>query len=263
MPKSTSSLKGKRIVLTKSIRDKDEIRDALEVAEATVLQMPLIEVDEIDDKDQTLEIFKGIATYDWIVLTSVNGVKYFFEKLLNAFKDIRAFGPSRIACVGHQTAAAVKEYHLEIDLVPEDTTGLGLAKALVDTGSLPSAYVLWVSGDKINKEAVDLLQGEGEAIVDVFEVYKTSLRNLDNDEVATEFRKKGADGILFASASAAESFVKQAKQLKRGKSSTAPKTVSIGPSTSVAMKSNFIPIDREAASPAAIDVVAAFKVLLG
>ena len=162
----------------------------------------------------------------------------------------------------NRTADAVRELHLEVDLVPEQSTGVDLANELITTGSLPSAYVLWVSGDKVNKEAISLLESKGEAIVDVFEVYQSSLRNLEKDVVAADFRKKGADGILFASPSAAESFRNQAHQLLRGKAAITPKTVSIGPSTSEAMKKCLIPLDRESASPAPIDIVAAFKALL-
>lgn len=257
-----AALKGKRIVLTKSEQEQDEIGAALEEAGAEVLSMPLIQVEPVVDAQQSVEILKGLATYEWIVFTSVNGVKYFFETFFKAFKDIRSFGGARIACVGHRTAAEVQALHLEVDLIPEQATGVALAKELVETGSLPSAYVLWVCGDKVNKEALSMLEGKGEAILDVFEVYKTSLRDLKHDEVAASFRKHGAHGMLFASPSAAESFADQAAQLLRGTKAIVPKTVSIGPTTTEAMKRLRIPMDREAASPAAIDVVAAFKAVL-
>lgn len=256
------SLSGKRIVLTKSVRDYDEIRDALEQAGAEVLAMPLIEIEPVVDPIQSVEILKGLATYEWIVFTSVNGVNFFFETFFKAFKDLRSIGPARIACVGPQTAAAVQSLHLEVDLIPDQNTGVALAEALVETGSLPSAYVLWVCGDKVNKEALSILEGKGEAILDVFEVYRSLLRDLKKDRVAASFRKTGADGLLFASPSAVESFVNQAPHLLRGVKATVPKTVSIGPTTTEAMKRMKIPLDREAASPAPIDVVAAFKALL-
>jgi uroporphyrinogen III methyltransferase / synthase len=259
----TGNLNGKRIVLTKHLREHDGIREALELAGAQVLQLPLIEVEAVNDPEQSVEILKGIANYEWIVFASPNGVHYFFEVFFKAFKDIRCFGGARIACVGNQTADAVRALHLEVDLVPEQQTGVALARALVQTGSLPSAYVLWVSGDKVNREAVLLLEGEGEAILDVFEVYRSSLRDLAGDRVAEDFRKAGADGIFFASPSAVESFVSQAKHLKRGKHATPPKSVSIGPTTSEAMKRCSIPVDGESSSPAPMDVVAAFaKVLM-
>ena len=258
-----SPLKGKRIVMTKCARENDPIKDSLLEAGAELLHLPLIEVNGLDNPDRTMEIFKGIATYDWIVFTSVNGVRYFFETFFRAFKDLRCFGPARIACVGKQTAAEVEALHFEVDLIPDEANGVALAEALIETGSLPNVYVLWVSGDKVNQPAVNLLEGKGEAILDVFTVYESHLRVLDHDPVAEDFRKHGADAIFFASPSGVESFVQQAAQLKRAKGATVPKAVSIGSTTSDAMRKLKIPVDRESKSPEAADVVAAFEDLLG
>ena len=258
-----SPLKGKRIVITKCVRENDNIKAALVEAGAEVLHIPLIEVNALNNPDRLMEVFSGIATYDWIAFTSVNGVHYFFEAFFRAFKDIRSFGPARIACVGQTTASEVSALHFEVDLVPEEATGLALAEALVETGSLPSGYVMWVSGDKVNEPAVKLLEGKGEAIVDVFPVYESHLRPLGKDAVAEDFRKRGADAIFFASPSAVESFVQQAEQLKRSGKASVPKAVSIGSTTSEAMRKMKIPVDRECKSPEAADVVAAFADLLG
>lgn len=259
---ATTGLKGKRIVLTKCVRERDEIKSALTEAGADVLHLPLIEVKPYEDPARSLEVFKGISIYEWIVFTSVNGAHYFFETFFKAFKDIRCIGPARIACVGNQTAAEVASYHLEVDLIPDEAKGVALTESLIKTGSLPNAYALWVSGDKVNDQAVRLLEGKGEAIVDIFTVYQSQLRSLKTDKVAVDFRKKGADAIFFASPSAVESFVEQVDQLKRTKGATAPKTVSIGSTTSEAMRKMKIPIDRECKSPDAADVIAAFEALL-
>jgi uroporphyrinogen-III synthase len=254
---------GKRIVLTKSARDGDAIEQALIDAGAEVLSIPLIEIEPFEDPDKLMEVFKGIATYDWIVYTSINGVKYYFESFFRAFGDIRAFGPARIACVGEQTAEAVRDFHLEVDLVPEIATGEGLAEALVETGSTPSAYVLWVSGDKVNKKATQTLEGKGEAIIDVFTVYRSKLRVLDKDPIARDFRSKGADAILFSSPSAIDSFAQQATSLAIGKNAKRPKSISIGPVTSEAMRAKHLPIDKECKQPTPEAVVAAVKDILG
>ena len=48
-----------------------------------------------------------LGTYDWVVFTSANGVRYFFEEFRRVFDDIRSLGLVRIACVGDATAQAV------------------------------------------------------------------------------------------------------------------------------------------------------------
>ncbi len=251
------------MVITKSAREDDKLRGSIEAEDAAVLNIPLIEVSAAYNKEDSLEFFKGIATYDWIVFSSVNGVHYFFEAFFNAFSDIRAFGPARIACVGNQTAQEVGKYFLEVDLVPEKHTAADMIDALVETGSLASGYVLYVTGSKINKQAIEALEGEGEAIVDTFIVYESKPTDLAGNPVATDFREKGADIVMFASPSAAESFLAQAKDLKLKPNAQTPKTLSIGPVTSAAMRKLKLPVDGEAVSPKPEDVVQAMVDLCG
>jgi len=257
------ALQGKRIVLTKAHRERDDIREALQKEGAEVLEIPLIEVSWDYEEDKCAEVLDGIARYAWIAFSSVNGVKYFFKTFFHRFSDIRAIGPARIACVGDQTAQELDLYHLQIDVVPEQSNGVALAQALVDTESLPSDYVLWVSGDKPNQEAIDLVEGKGEAITDVFQVYKSEIREMGGDPVVDDFKQNGADAIFFASPSAAESFVKQAAALQMADGARYPKTVSIGATTSEGMKTQGIPVDKECKQPNPKEIVSAIAALLG
>lgn len=60
---------------------------------------------------------------------------------------------------------------------------------------------------------------------------------LEKDAPAVaDFRKNGADAVVFASPSAVESFVKNAKNLLLGEKAVRPKIFSIGPTTTVALK---------------------------
>jgi uroporphyrinogen-III synthase len=257
-------LHGKRVVLTRASHSRrDLIQEALVEAGAEVITLPLITIESTVKPEQCVDVFGGIATYSWVVFSSSNGVNAFFEAFFRAFKDIRSFGPARIACVGKQTAAEVANYHLEVELIPEESTGLALAKALVKTESLPSAFVLWVCGDKVNQEAVKLLEGKGEAILDVFPVYESRQRDLQGDPALAAFCQQGADAVLFASPSAAESFVKQAKLLKFSENAVAPKSISLGPTTSAAMKKLKLPLHSECAQTEPEAVVRAITQALG
>jgi uroporphyrinogen-III synthase len=79
-------------------------------------------------------------------------------------------------------------------------------------------------------------------------VYKTEETDLTGDPVAGDFRAKGADAILFASPSAAQSFFDQAAALKLAAKARRPLAGSIGPSTTATMKQLGLPVDFEAAA---------------
>jgi uroporphyrinogen-III synthase len=248
MPDS-KSLSGRRIVITRPAgQSANDWRGRLETLGATVIELPLIKVSKAVDLNTLAEVLQEFGAYEWVVFTSVNGVKYFFEEFIRVHEDIRALGLVRIAAVGEATAAALKDLHLRVDLQPKKASGEELAQELIKRESMDSAKVLVVTGNK-NREALVEILHEARAIVDMLPVYKTEENALADDPVAGDFRAKGADAILFASPSAAQSFFDQAAALKLGAKARKPLAGSIGPTTTAAMKQLGLPVDFEAAEP--------------
>lgn len=254
---STSSpLGGRRIALTRPAAQSADWRARLEALGAHVIEVPLIKVSKDVDLHTLAEVFQELTQYEWLVFTSVNGVKYFFEEFHRVFDDIRSIGMVRIAVVGEATAAAVREQHLRVDLQPKKATAEELAKELINRESMDSAKVLVVTGNQNREVLIEALH-EARAIVDQLSVYKTEETDLSADPVAGDFRSKGADAILFASPSAAQSFFDQAGALKLAAKARRPLAGSIGPSTTATMKQLGLPVDFEAAEPSLESLVAA------
>lgn len=240
------SLSGKRIAVTRGNTQSGALREKLEALGAEVIELPLIQV-ERDFNPETLEdVFKTLATYEWIVFTSPNGVTHFMDIFLRAFKDIRAIGPARFACIGKSTARALEDFHLAVDLIPDQAVAENLAEALIATDSLDSANVLIVTGNRNRDILATQLQDQGRAIVDTLQVYRTDDTDLSAHPAACSFREEGADAITFTSSSTAESFIAQAKHLQVAPGAQQPKTVSMGPITSQTMKAKGIPVHAEA-----------------
>ena len=191
------------------------------------------------------EVFSGLGSYDWIVFTSRNGVRNFFDLLLEERRDLRSLGFARIAAVGPSTAREVEKYHLAVDLVPEKHTGSDLAEALIETGSMENAKILMVKGNLGGADLIRRLE-EVWAMVDRFEVYKTEPTDLSLHPVAKRFREMGAHAITFTSSSTVKSFVRQARSLQLKPGAVTPKSFSIGPVTSRTMAEMRMPLTREA-----------------
>ncbi|MSU70053.1 MAG: uroporphyrinogen-III synthase [Opitutaceae bacterium] len=257
MPVGTATLlAGRRIAITRARDQASELSARLTALGAEVIELPLIRVAKDIPLDILADVMLELGTYDWIVFTSVNGVRYFFEEFRRIFDDIRSLGLLRIACVGEATAAAVTDRHLKVEIKPAVATGEALAKDLIATGSLDSAKVLVITGDRNRDTVVAKLEAAG-AVVDSLQVYKTEPTDLTADPTAADFRARGADAILFASSSAVHSFVDQAAALKLSADATRPLTGSIGPQTSETMKKVSLAIDFVAAIPSLDALVAA------
>lgn len=256
------SLSGRRVAVTRAREQASELAGKLTALGAEVIELPLIRISKEISKDNLADVMLELGSYDWIVFTSANGVRFFFEEFHRLFDDIRSLGLLRFAAVGDGTARAIGEQHLKIECQPDVATGEALAEALIATGSLDSAKVLVVTGS-LNRDTLVSKLEAANAIVDCLQVYKTEITDLSAEPAAADFRARGADAILFASSSAVQSFADQAAALKLAKGATRPLAGSIGPLTSETMKKVGVPIDFTAKTPGLDSLVEALVKKLG
>ncbi|MFZ9682679.1 MAG: uroporphyrinogen-III synthase [Cephaloticoccus sp.] len=252
----TLPLTGRRVAVTRARDQAPELSGKLTALGAEVIELPLIRISKDVSKQDLADVLLELGGYDWIVFTSANGARFFFEEFFRIFDDIRALGLLRFACIGAATARAIQDLHLRVECQPEVATGEALAEALIATGSLDSAKVMIVTGN-LNRDELVVKLEEARAIVDRLPVYKTEKTNLTDDPAAVDFRAKGADAVLFASSSAVDSFVDQAGALALAPGAKTPLAGSIGPQTSAMMKQRGLPIAFEAKEPSLDSLVEA------
>jgi uroporphyrinogen-III synthase len=255
-------LSGRRVVVTRARAQAGELCGNLEALGAHVIELPLVEIKPHVDRETAVEIFAEIGQYEWLVFTSANGVRHFFDLFLDTFRDIRALGVMRIACVGEATARPVRAFHLEVEICPGTGTAEALAEAMIDTGSLENAKILVVTGNLNRDVLVKRLDAAG-AIVDTFQVYENVRADLTANPAAEEFRQWGADAVLFASSSAVQAFAGQAAALQPVEGARRPLAGSIGPRTSDAICKAGLRVDFEAKESTLDGLVTALVEKLG
>ena len=236
---------GKRIVVTRPEGHVSRLKELLEKKGAEVLELPLIKILPQSDRKLVAETFAGIATYEWVVFTSANGAREFFNVFFKAFGDIRSFGPMRIACVGETTAQVVRQFNLEVELIPKRSSGEDLAQALVATDSLDSANILVITGNRNREILVGMLESIGHAIVDTLPIYQTDFTDVMDAPDRDRFINFGGDAIVFASSSAALSYIEQEEDLQFDKGARLPVHASFGPQTTDTLKENNLSVDIE------------------
>ena len=85
---------------------------------AQTIEMPTLEIvppSSWADLDAAIE---RLSDFDWLILTSTNGVEYFFDRLNHAGKDSRALASVKIAVVGQKTAQALAQHGIKADFIP-------------------------------------------------------------------------------------------------------------------------------------------------
>lgn len=236
---------GKRIVVTRAREQAGELTKLLEANGADVIELPFIEIAPTVNEKVLGEVFADIAVYEWVIFTSANGVKEFFNLFHRAFSDIRCLGPMRIAAVGSATAREIEKHHLKVDLIPAKANADALADELIENEGLESLKVLVVTGNQNREDLVRRLETEARAIVDQLPLYETRKACLDTHPSAARFRKEGADAVLFTSSSTVKSFVENKAALSLGEDARRPAYGSIGPMTTKALQTLGLPVDFE------------------
>lgn len=121
---------GQRIVVTRPHDEGARSASELEALGAEVLLAPTVEIRPIDDPGPLDAAIDRLSEYDWLVFTSVNGVRSFFDRLFERGGDLRALGRIKLAAIGPTTAEALDRFHLRADLVPPSFRSESLAEAL-------------------------------------------------------------------------------------------------------------------------------------
>lgn len=223
MPRSTvMPLAGKRILVTRTREQASVLSKRLRALGAIPVEFPTIRIMPPDDWHaldsalQRLFISKGSA-YDWLVLTSTNGVTICCERLRTLgyeARDLQAKQHVRVATIGPATAAALTRYGITADLVPDEYIAESVVAALVadaskSGSSLTGQRMLLARASEARKVLVSELQQAG-AVVDEVAAYHT-LPVAHDDSYRREILRLLLDGQLailtFTSSSTVRNFV--------------------------------------------------------
>ena len=236
----TRPLFGKRIVVTRTRQQAGGLSAALRRLGADVFEIPTIRIVPPKELLEFGQLVQDAHSYDWIVFTSPNGVNAFFEMFYKIFDDAREIGGARIAAIGPATAARVRDFHLHVDLQPEEFVAEGVVRAFQKDGSVENLKILLARAENARDVLPKELARLG-AIVDEAIAYRTVPETEDVSGAQARFREEGADLITFTSSSTVENFL----ALKLPWPS-AMKTASIGPITSKTMRDNGLKVNVEA-----------------
>jgi uroporphyrinogen III methyltransferase / synthase len=228
-------LSGKRIVVTRSRGQMAKFTQKLSELGADVLEIPAVKGVDPDNKQDFIDALLSLNSYDWLVFTSPNGVFVFFDLFFRRFHDLRDIGGAKIAAVGPATAAKLREFHLQVDLIPEEFIGRKIAEAMHKHSSVENVKICLLRAQNGNPDLPRALEEMG-AIVDDIGLYKTVAETEDFFGAAENFLAHGADWITFTSGSTVEFFHARFDLPKLLKQFPRMKLASIGPETSKAIR---------------------------
>ncbi len=252
----TKPLFGWRVLVPRTKEQAGDICDRLRAAGAVPEQVPTIAVEPPRTPQQMERAVKGLVTgrYQWIAFTSVNAVRAVREKFEEYGLDARAFAGVKVAAVGEQTAAALRQFGIMPDLVPageQSAEGLADAWPAYDEVLDPINRVLLPRADIATETLVARLTDLGWEAEDVT-AYRTVRAAPPPAPIREAIKGGGFDAVLFTSSSTVRNLIGIA-----GKPHAVTAIAVIGPQTAKTAAEYGLRVDVTAAKASGIALVEA------
>jgi uroporphyrinogen III methyltransferase / synthase len=196
---------GRTIVVTRARHQAEGLTASLEELGAEVIELPAIEILPPENWAPFDSALRSLETYDWVVITSANGVEHFFARLAALGMDARALAKRRIAAVGSATANALRAAHLIPDAMPSEFNAAALANTLAATGVAGKRFLVVraLEGREVLPEELR----KGGATVDVVAAYRTGRPDVDISPLRARLQAGRVQMVTFASSSAVRNYL--------------------------------------------------------
>lgn len=234
---------GTKIVVTRAAEQAGEFSAKLAARGATVLECPTIRL--VDPESwQLLDLaLRELSSYDWVVLTSGNAVRYFFQRLDALGLDARALAGCRVCAVGPKTADEIRFFGIKPDLVPNDYKAEGVVEEFSRL-DMQGSRVLFPRADKSRDVIPRELKRMG-AHVDSPVAYRNIFPDRLPPETLFALEKRSVDCITFTSSSTVQNLAAMLGEELMLDMLKGVTVASIGPITSKSCRDLGLKVDIE------------------
>jgi len=200
---------GKRIVVTRAREQASAFRRLLEALGAETIEFPTIEVRPPQSWESLDRAIQSLEKYDWLLFTSVNGVRFFLDRLECLGKDIRELKGIRIGVIGPKTGDMWHRLGIRPDLMPDEYRAEAVVESFKRAG-IKGLKILIPRAAEAREILPERLREAG-AHVDVVHAYQTIRPDHDTARVRDLFMKGSIHMVTFTSSSTVSNFVKMLK----------------------------------------------------
>lgn len=239
-------LLGKRVLVTRARTQISEFVDKIEELGGEAVEFPVIQITRPKHQKLLDQAIQDLARFDWIIFTSVNGVKFFFDRLAELSVDIRTMSQARIAAVGPKTADKLKEKGLMVEVFPGEYHAEALVESLRPLVQ-PGQKILLPRSNIARKILPEELKKMGCHVTDV-DAYDTQMNTENAAGIVKQLSEGNIHVIAFTSSSTVRNFLKVLKTVHADAHSLIHdvKVVVIGPITAQTAKELGVRVDAVA-----------------
>jgi uroporphyrinogen-III synthase len=240
---SMRSLSGVRILVGRARHQAGALSGELRKLGATVLEIPFIEIRKPRSFKPLDSAMQNLNAYDWLILTSANGVEAMWERLTK-LRLTRSLKHQKIAAIGPATKKAIAQHGIKVDIVPKEYVAESVVRSL--RRRVKGKRVLLVRA-KVARDVIPRELRRAGAQVHVVEAYETVAPQSSRTRLQSALKnpRRRPHIVTFTSSSTVRNFaallgVRQIAGLDE------IRLASIGPVTSSTLRELGLRVDIEA-----------------
>ena len=242
-PNEKYPLAGTRILVGRARHQAGSLSTSLRGLGAAVVEIPFIEIQKPKSYQPLDDALKNIKSYEWMILTSANGVEAMWQRVRRLRITRRGLKHLQIAAIGPATKAAIVKHGLKVKMVPEEYVAESVVKGLRD--KIKGKCVVLIRA-KVARDVIPEELRKAGAEVDVVEAYETVVPEKSRTRLRALMKSNRRPHIVtFTSSSTAKNFAELLGDSRDGLLNGV-KFASIGPVTSATLRELQMPVAIEA-----------------
>lgn len=237
-------LAGVRVLVGRARHQAGALSAELHKLGAQVIEIPFIEIRRPRSFQPLDSALRNLDTYDWLILTSVNGVEAMWARFGRLRVGKKSLSGLCVAAIGPATKRAIEQRGLKVEVVPKEYVAESVVRSL--KGKVKGKRVLLVRA-KVARDVIPRELRRAGAYVDVVEAYETVVPQSSRLrlQAALSNPKRCPHVVTFTSSSTVRNFVELVRARKRG-TLDGVLMASIGPVTSATLRECKLSVDISA-----------------
>lgn len=242
-------MSGIRVLVGRARHQASALSSGLRELGAQVIEIPFIEIRKPRSYKPLDAALKNLREYDWLILTSVNGVEALWERLKKLGLSNRQLRHLKIAAIGPATKKAIEERGLRVQVMPKEYVAESVVASL--RRQVKGKRIL-LARARVARDVIPRELRELGATVDVVEAYETVVPKTSRKRLQAllKYPQRRPDVITFTSSSTVRNFVALLGPKNRGRvacnHTSSMCFASIGPVTSATLRELGLRVDTEA-----------------
>jgi uroporphyrinogen-III synthase len=246
-------LRGVRVLVGRARHQAGALSAELRKQGALVIEIPFIEIRKPRSFKPLDSSLRNLHAYDWLILTSVNGVEAMWERMSrlglsldgNRERHHSQRDRVRVAAIGPATKNAIEQRGTRVDVVPREYVAESVVRSL--KSKVKGKRVLLVRA-KIARDVIPQELRRAGAQVDVVEAYETVVPRTSRTRLQQVMNnpRRRPHIVTFTSSSTVKNFVELLGARQSSKSRAAQlhgiQAASIGPVTSATLRDFGLPV---------------------